>query len=172
MPRPALPVSALGIGRFYGSYWQQTMNAPFCMPIFSWYYEYTADRDFLARHAILHPRCGDFYEDYLTRETRPDGTYRYSIITGGHENSWDVNPPSDLAFVEQTFSLLLRYSRILNTDADRRARWLDILTHLPGYKGNPAHQNPNQACRCLPKMKTDGTSLPTSSKCMPFTPAR
>ena len=28
------PVSALGIGRFYGSYWQQTMNAPFCMPIF------------------------------------------------------------------------------------------------------------------------------------------
>lgn len=154
------PVSALGIGRFYGGYWQQTMNAPFCMPIFSWYYEYTADRDFLARHAYPYIRaCGDFYEDYLTRETRPDGTYRYTIITGGHENSWDVNPPSDLAFVEQTFSLLLRYSRILNTDADRRARWLDILTHLPGYKVIQPTKTPNQGLPVFAKNE-DGWDLP------------
>ena len=41
------PVSALGIGGFYCTYWQQTVNAPFNVPLFSWYYEYTGDETFL-----------------------------------------------------------------------------------------------------------------------------
>lgn len=137
------PVSALGIGKFYGGYWQQTMNAPFNIPLFSWYYEYTGDRDFLSRRAYPFIRaCGDFYEDYLVREPF-EGTYRYTITTGGHENSWDVNPPSDVAFVEQTFRLLLRYSEILNVDQERRAVWRDILNHLPGYKVVMPTRKPN-----------------------------
>ena len=138
------PVSALGIGYFYGEYWQQTMNAPFNVPLFSWYYEYTGDEAFLRERAYPFIReCGDFYEDYLQKEKVGD-TYRYTITTGGHENSWDLNPPSDLGFVEQTFSLLLRYSELLGVDADRRELWRDILTHLPAYKVIMPTKQPNQ----------------------------
>ena len=138
------PVGALGIGVFYNYYWQQTMDAPFCIPLFSWYYEYTGDLDFLRQHAYPYIRlCGDFYEDYLKRE--PYGkSYRYSIITGGHENSWDVNPPSDLAFVEQTFRLLLRYSRLLGVAKQRRKLWADIVSHMPAYKVIMPKEKPNQ----------------------------
>lgn len=138
------PVGALGIGEFYNYYWQQTMNAPFNIPLYSWYYEYTGDMDFLRDKAYPYILlCGDFYEDYLQKEDYGD-SYRYSIITGGHENSWDLNPPSDLAFVEQTFSLLLKYSKLLGVDKSRRAKWEDILSHLPEYKVIMPTKTPNQ----------------------------
>lgn len=138
------PVSALGIGGFYCTYWQQTVNAPFNVPLFSWYYEYTGDETFLRERAYPFIReCGDFYEDYIQKE-RYGNSYRYTITTGGHENSWDLNPPSDVAFVEQTFRLLLRYSQILNMDADRRDKWQDIVDHLPAYKVIMPTRQPNQ----------------------------
>lgn len=138
------PVGALGIGVFYNYYWQQTMNAPFNVPLFSWYYEYTGDVDFLRDRAYPYIRlCGDFYEDYMQKEAYGD-SYRYTITTGGHENSWDLNPPSDLAFVKQTFSLLLKYSKLLGIDKDRRKKWDDILSHLPEYKVIMPTQTPNQ----------------------------
>ncbi|MGM9688654.1 MAG: glycosyl hydrolase family 95 catalytic domain-containing protein [Alloprevotella sp.] len=138
------PVSALGIGAFYGGYWQQTMDAPFCVPLLSWYYEYTGDRDYLARRAYPFLReCGDFYEDYLQKESC-EGGYRYCITTGGHESSWDLNPPSDLAFVEQVFRLLLRYSEVLDVDAPRRALWRDIVNHLPAYRVVQPTRTPNE----------------------------
>lgn len=153
------PVSALGIGRFYGGYWQQTMNAPFCIPLFSWYYDYTGDMEFLRGRAYPYIRaCGDFYEDYLVREAW-NGSYRYSIRTGGHENSWDLNPPSDVAFVDLTFRLLLRYSELLNVDADRRALWRDIQAHLPQYKVIQPTREPNQGLPVYAKNE-DGWDAP------------
>ena len=112
--------------------------------MFSWYYEYTGDETFLRERAYPFIReCGDFYEDYIQKE-RYGNSYRYTITTGGHENSWDLNPPSDVAFVEQTFRLLLRYSQILNMDADRRDKWQDIVDHLPAYKVIMPTRQPNQ----------------------------
>lgn len=153
------PVGALGIGEFYNYYWQQTMDAPFSVPLFSWYYEYTGDKDFLRDHAYPYIRlCGDFYEDYLVKEPYGD-SYRYSITTGAHESSWDVNPSSDLAFVEQTFSLLLTYSELLGVDKSRRKKWNDILTHLPTYKIVQPTKTPNEGLPVYAKNE-DGWDLP------------
>ena len=53
---------------FYCTYWQQTVNAPFNVPLFSWYYEYTGDETFLRERAYPFIReCGDFYEDYIQK---------------------------------------------------------------------------------------------------------
>lgn len=154
------PVGALGIGVFYNYYWQQTMNAPFCMPLFSWYYEYTGDLDFLRNEAYPYIRlCGDFYEDYMQKEAYAD-SYRYTITTGGHENSWDFNPPSDLAFVEQTFSLLIRYSKLLGIDKSRRNKWNDILSHLSKYKIIMPTRTPNQGLPVYAKNE-EGWDLPS-----------
>lgn len=138
------PVGALGIGVFYNYYWQQTINAPFNVPLFSWYYEYTGDTAFLREHAYPYLReCGDFYEDFIQREPYGD-SYRYTVTTGAHEGSWDLNPPSDLAFVELTFRLLLKYSQLLQTDAERREKWEDIVDHLPAYKAILPTRTPNE----------------------------
>lgn len=154
------PVGALGIGVFYNYYWQQTMNAPFNVPLFSWYYEYTGDLDFLRDRAYPFIReCGDFYEDYLQKEAYGD-SYRYTITTGAHESSWDLNPPSDLAFVEQTFSLLLKYSQLLGIDASRRSLWRDILAHLPRYKVIQPTKTPNEGLPVYAKNEA-GWDLPS-----------
>lgn len=154
------PVGALGIGIFYNYYWQQTMNAPFNVPLFSWYYEYTGDLDFLRNKAYPYIRlCGDFYEDYMQKEAYGD-SYRYTITTGGHENSWDLNPPSDLAFVEQTFSLLMKYSKLLGIDKQRRKKWNDILSHLSEYKVIMPTKTPNQGLPVYAKNE-DGWDLPS-----------
>lgn len=154
------PVGALGIGVFYNYYWQQTMNAPFNVPLYSWYYEYTGDIDFLRDKAYPYIRlCGDFYEDYMQKEAYGN-SYRYTITTGGHENSWDLNPPSDLAFVEQTFSLLMKYSKLLGVDNKRRKKWNDILSHLPEYKVIMPTKTPNQGLPVYAKNE-DGWDLPS-----------
>lgn len=154
------PVGALGIGDFYGSYWQQTMNAPFNVPFFSWHYEYTGDLEFLRDRAYPFIReCGDFYEDFMKKEIHGD-SYRYTITTGAHEGSWDLNPSSDLGFVEQTFTLLLKYSKLLNVDADRRALWEDILSHLPDYKVVMPTKTPNEGLPVYAKNE-DGWDLPS-----------
>ncbi|MGM9695124.1 MAG: glycosyl hydrolase family 95 catalytic domain-containing protein [Alloprevotella sp.] len=138
------PVSALGTGEFYGEYWQQTMDAPFNVPLFGWFFDYTGDTDFLRQRAYPFIReCGDFYEDYLQKENTDSG-YVYSIVTGAHEGSWDKNPPSELALVECTFRLLLRYSRLLGIDAERRELWEDIVNHLPSYKIILPTKSPNE----------------------------
>lgn len=154
------PVGALGIGKFYNYYWQQTMNAPFNVPLFSWYYEYTGDLDFLRDRAYPFIReCGDFYEDYMQKEEYGD-SYRYTITTGAHENSWDLNPSSDLGFVEQTFSLLLKYSELLDVDEGRRGLWKDILAHLPKYKVIMPTQTPNEGLPVYAKNE-EGWDLPS-----------
>lgn len=153
------PVSALGIGSFYCTYWQQTVDAPFNVPLFCWYYEYTGDTDFLRERAYPFLReCGDFYEDYLQKEDY-GASYRYCITTGAHEGSWDLNPSSDLAFVELTFDRLLRYSEVLGMDADRRVLWQDILSHLPEYKVIMPTMEPNQGLPVYAKNEA-GWDLP------------
>lgn len=150
------PVSALGIGEMYCSYWQQTVNAAWSAPLFVWQYEYTLDENFLRHRAYPYLKaCGDFYEDYLTKE--PFGeSYRYSIMTAAHEGSWNKNPPSDICFVEFIFAHLLRYSELLGIDAERRALWQDILTHLPEYKVI----HPKDAAAPVYAKDEDGWNLP------------
>lgn len=93
-------------------------------------------------------------------------TYRYNITTGGHENSWDLNPPSDLGFVELTFRLLLRYSEQLGVDTQRRALWTDIVTHLPQYKVIMPTKNRTKDFRSMPKRRRMGLA----KSCYPTSP--
>lgn len=154
------PVSALGIGEFYCSYWKQTVDAAYSLPLYKWYYEYTGDIDFLATRAYpFFRQVGDFYEDYLTREELPGGGHRYSIQTAAHEGSWNRNPATDLCFIELTFRSLVEYSRTLGVDAERRAKWQDIADHLPAYRVTQPTRKPNQGLPIFAKDEA-GWDLP------------
>lgn len=149
------PVSAMGIGAFFGDYWNQSINAPFNVPLFNFGYEYTMDMDFLRDHTYPYLReIGDFYEDYIWKEPYGD-SYRYCIRTGCHEGSWDLNPSSDVCFVELTFRLLVKYSKLLGVDADRRDLWNDILGHLPTYQVMMPQHQPNQGKPVISKNESE-----------------
>ena len=43
------------------------------------------------------------------------------------------NPPTDLAFAKRTLRNLLRYSKVLGVDQERRAAWKDALENIAPY---------------------------------------
>lgn len=127
------PVSMSSLGDLFGSYWSQTMDAPFNVCLFGWYFDYTGDVDFLRNKAYpFIKQCGDFYESFIKKET-VGNTYRYTLTCATHEGGWNLNPPADLGLMQQTFTLLLKYSKVLDIDTNKRAIWSDILNHCPNY---------------------------------------
>lgn len=127
------PVSISSLGDLFGSYWSQTMDAPFNVCLFGWYYDYTGDVDFLSTKAYpFIKEVGAFYESFIKKET-VGNSYRYTLTCATHEGGWNLNGPADLGLMQQTFTLLLNYSKVLNVDADKRAVWSDILNHCPKY---------------------------------------
>lgn len=92
------------------------MNVLFNVFLFSWYYEYIGDLNFLWYWVYFYICfCGDFYEDYMQKEIYGK-LYCYIIMIGGYEDLWDLNFFFDLVFVKQMFGLLVRYSKLLGVD--------------------------------------------------------
>ena len=101
-------------------------------------YDTTLDPVFL--HDTLYPMlrlCVDFFDDYLELEPMPGvpGKSRYvlrrSAAREPSEN--DVNAIYPLGFLRRTYSAALAASLKLGCDADRRAKWEDILARLSNY---------------------------------------
>jgi Trehalose and maltose hydrolases (possible phosphorylases) len=113
-----------------GSYdfnWRQLGDASMSAIPFMWKYQYTQDTNFLSNTAYPYMKlCADFWEDYL--ESKENGKY----VTWGccNEGVWDKNPSLDLGLIRNLFKNLLEYSQILNLDANRRAKWQDIVDNL------------------------------------------
>ena len=111
--------------------WGQRSDAAFAALNFIWYWQYTQDDAWLRRDGYPYLReVAAFWEDYLTLE---DGRYviRNDAI---HEGSGkDMNPLLSLGLVRTLFTNLLAMSETLKLDADRRAKWRDILDRLSAF---------------------------------------
>jgi hypothetical protein len=113
------------------SHWGQRSDAAFAALNFIWQYQYTQDAAFLKDTAYPFLReVADFWEDYLKFE---DG--RYVIYNDSiHEGSGkDVNPLLSLGLVRILFANLPQMSADLGVDADRRAKWKDIVDRLSAF---------------------------------------
>jgi uncharacterized protein (TIGR02145 family) len=111
----------LYMGMLSGSVWA-------AIPIL-WYSNYTQDIDFLKKTAYPYLRgIADFWEAYLVKA---DGKW---VIKHTAYQEWASNDNNntalDNAFVRELFKNMIRYSKDLNTDVDKRALWLDIVTHM------------------------------------------
>jgi len=110
-------------------YGQTEFNAAYNLPLFRWYWEYTRDTTYLREHAYpYHKLMADWWEDYLVKENF-NGSYRYSIM-GGLETPFMKNMPQSIAVIRGGLEFLLKYSSILKRDADKRAKWQEILDHM------------------------------------------
>lgn len=109
----------------------QRSNAAYAALNFIWYWQYTQDAVWLKATGYPYLReVAEFWENYLKLE---DG--RYVIHNDAiHEGSGDnMNPILSLGLVRTLFTNMLAMSAELGADADKRAKWRDILDKLSAY---------------------------------------
>lgn len=110
----------------------QKSNASLAAVNFIWQYEFTKDLDFLKNTAYpFIKECAVFWEDNICL----DESGRYVAEDSAQRERWpgDCNTNSDLAHVRKIFDAALKWSRVLNTDEDKRGFWQDVLDKLADY---------------------------------------
>lgn len=109
----------------------QRSNAAYASLNFIWYWQYTRDREWLKATGYPFLReVAAFWEDYLKLEEGRYVIHNDSI----HEGSGnDSNPILTLGLLRNLFQHLLPMSEELGVDADRRAKWRDILARLSAF---------------------------------------
>jgi len=111
--------------------WGQRSNAAYAALNFIWHWHYTQDAAWLKTIGYPYLReVAEFWEDYLKFENG-----RYVIHNDAiHEGSGDnMNPILSLGLVRTLFGNMLAMSAELGVDADKRAKWRDILDKLSAY---------------------------------------
>ena len=100
-------------------------------------YEYTYDIHYLRKVYPYLTAVAEFWEDYLVLE---NGRYvihddSYGEVGPWEGNDWrklygDFNPILSLGFLRVFFKSMIAYSKDLDCDADKRAKWQNILDRL------------------------------------------
>jgi hypothetical protein len=109
----------------------QRSNSAYVALNYIWYWQYTQDKEWLRTDGYPYLReVAAFWDDYLKLE---DG--RYVIYKDAiHEGSGsDMNPILSLGLVRTLFKNVVEMSRELGVDADKQAKWQDIVAKMSGY---------------------------------------
>ena len=72
----------------------------------------------------------DFYEDYLTFA---NGRYELHYSASREESGNEVNCTYAVAMIKRLAQACIEYSKVLSVDADRVAKWQDIVDHMSAY---------------------------------------
>lgn len=112
-----------------GNFAGQKSDAVFCAVNMAQRFYTTYDRTYVQKVYPFFREIADFWEDYLKYENG-----RYVIYHDGiHECTDDKNPLVSLGLVRLLFKSITDMSMELSVDADRRARWGDILSKLSAF---------------------------------------
>jgi hypothetical protein len=102
------------------------------------HYQYFGDEAFLREMAYPVMRaCVDFYDTLLQKNAPGDYTLWPTMVSELH--CWtrnfekNQNCIEDIAHLKFLLRAMLEASEILDTDADKRPRWREILANLPDY---------------------------------------
>ncbi len=108
---------------------------------FWWRYEYTLDRDFLARRCYpLLKDVAAFYETYLVRDKNgylvpvPSQSPENYFVGGTQPVSLCVAATMDLELIHDALTHAIRAGEILGVDEEKRAAWRKILAEIPPLK--------------------------------------
>jgi hypothetical protein len=121
---------------FAGGMW--VAGAPWVAHYFYDYYLYTGDESFLAERALpFMEKVALFFEDFV--EEGPDGKYILSPAQspenwpGNSDSQATFNATMDVATVKELLENAIAASRKLGKNADKIARWLEMLGKMPDY---------------------------------------
>ena len=116
--------------------WGQRSNTAYAALPYVWHWQHTQDVAWLKATGYTYLReTALFWENYLKLENGPDGKPRYVIYSDSiHEGSGpDFNPILSLGLVRTLFKNLIPMSQVLGVDADKRAKWQDIIDKMSAY---------------------------------------
>ena len=124
--------SSLGVAAC-DRYLNQVYDASYSAMQFIEQYEYTQDDTFLKNEAYPFVlACGEFWESYLEL-TEVGGNKQYTFSGGTREGMWARTPSTDIGYIKRIFTFLIASAKTLGRDESRRAKWQDILDHLPPF---------------------------------------
>jgi hypothetical protein len=114
----------------WGTFWGQKSNAVFCCVNIAQRWRLTRSPDYADEVYPFLKGTADFWDAYLTFA---DGRYS-SLNDAVCENSGNnTNPAATLSFLRLFYPCVLEISERLNVDADRRAKWRDIIAKLSPF---------------------------------------
>ena len=97
------------------------------------YYDYTRDRKFLKQTGYdIIKSSADFAVDYLWKKS--DGTYTAAPSTSPEHGPIDEGATFAHAVIREILMDAIAASQVLNTDAEARKEWTDVLNHLAPYR--------------------------------------
>ncbi|MCE5326384.1 MAG: glycoside hydrolase family 95 protein [Planctomycetaceae bacterium] len=106
---------------------------------FWWHYLYSQDVEFLRWAYPFLKELSLFYEDFLSKNDRglydlgPSFSPEMIDWRAWLMMCWGKNVTMDLAMLRVLLTALIESSRVLGVDEADRARWSEILDHLPPY---------------------------------------
>lgn len=133
LPGVAYPahIGPWGMETYFDCYMRS--HAVFASVPFTWYYNYTQDKEFLANVAYPYLiEVVNFWDEYLQKDS---STGKYVVYDSNARESWDsvrkdINPVLDIAFTYNLYKNIIPMSEALGVDADRREKWQDIFDNL------------------------------------------
>ncbi len=118
-----------------GTFWGQKANAIFAAVNCAMRWKYTPDTNYAAKIYPYLKGVADFWDNYLVLE---NGRYVDHHDAVSENSGRDTNPATTLSFIQLVYPSLLEMSKVLNVDADRRAKWEDIIARLTPLPVVPA----------------------------------
>lgn len=126
-----------GMDVYSSYYWGQLLDAAFNTYLMTDYYDSTMDTNFLENGVYdFLKKVVTFYEAWLEKEESVEAKdgYEYVMYSTYKEglvaDSWGRNASVELSALKNTISHLIKYSKLLDKDADKRPVWIDIYEHL------------------------------------------
>jgi hypothetical protein len=126
-PRPGFPREQAAIGL-----------AGWVLHFYYDYFQFTGDRDFLARRFLpLAKEVALFYEDFLAGTEDASGKYRF-YLGQSPEQPLRANTTFDISVAKNVFTTLIAACRELGLDDPDVPKWQAMLAKLPPYVVNSA----------------------------------
>lgn len=116
-----------------GGYLSQMNDAAFTAMGVTAYYFYTLDWDYLNHIREFLELNVNFFLKWREKETFKDGSYRYNIWSGAHEETFEMNSAGVIASIKNILECLLDGVNRGYIDADQESvdLWSDFYHHLP-----------------------------------------
>lgn len=100
------------------------------------YYQFTGDREFLARRAVpLLKETALFYEDLLAGTEDESGKYRF-FIGYSPEHGMSANTTFDISVAKAVLTYLIKSCETLNIEGENLPKWKAMLAKMPPYLVN------------------------------------
>jgi fibronectin type 3 domain-containing protein len=110
------------------TFWSQKSDALFAAVNCAMRWRYMRDTNYAAKIYPFMKGVSDFWDNYLVLNNN-----QYVDNNDAVAESWstsDMNSATTLAFIQLVYPSLIDMSKVLNVDANRRAKWSDIVARL------------------------------------------